>query len=94
MQFFCYAILPFSAIVMAYSSESDDHGWETLQIIPHVSGLRVENPIGEKGFIGYTWDTFILVKVRAERDRDSVTKMIKDAIPEKQWSWSLNLMSR
>ncbi|KAJ1346869.1 hypothetical protein KIN20_001792, partial [Parelaphostrongylus tenuis] len=37
------------------------HSWETLQVIPHVSGLRVENPIGDKGFIGYTeaWELIV-----------------------------------
>ncbi|ETN70595.1 hypothetical protein NECAME_04875 [Necator americanus] len=52
----------FIAITMVFVIANDDQGWETLQVVPHVSGLRVENPIGEKGFIGYTWDTFILVK--------------------------------
>ncbi|KAK6760377.1 hypothetical protein RB195_021737 [Necator americanus] len=46
---------------MVFVIANDDQGWETLQVVPHVSGLRVENPIGEKGFIGYTeaWELVV-----------------------------------
>ncbi|KAK6760376.1 hypothetical protein RB195_021737 [Necator americanus] len=51
----------FIAITMVFVIANDDQGWETLQVVPHVSGLRVENPIGEKGFIGYTeaWELVV-----------------------------------
>uniref|UniRef100_A0A1I7WYP0 Fimbrial protein n=1 Tax=Heterorhabditis bacteriophora TaxID=37862 RepID=A0A1I7WYP0_HETBA len=33
---------------------ADESNWETLQVVPYVSGLRVESLPGDKGFIGYT----------------------------------------
>ncbi|KAE9417577.1 hypothetical protein Angca_002689 [Angiostrongylus cantonensis] len=48
-------------LVSTRSISHDEQSWETLQVIPHVSGLRVENPIGDKGFIGYTeaWELIV-----------------------------------
>ncbi|EYB97871.1 hypothetical protein Y032_0136g1971 [Ancylostoma ceylanicum] len=61
MSSFCHVTLTLLAVILAYTTADDDPGWETLQVVPHVSGLRVES-ISKNGFIGYTWETFILIK--------------------------------